>query len=103
MSDSIYTKQNNPHLYGEVKEYGVLYAKVCVPKDNRFHWLGHCGLFNILPKDLREEIILLADRINSKYKDSIILPMDKRIMPGCTTTPEVIEEVAKDIFDGMNL
>jgi len=28
--------------------------------------------------------------------------MDKRIMPGCTTTPEAIDEVAKSIYDGMN-
>ena len=87
----------------ETKEYGVLYAKVCVPKENKIHWLGHCALFNILPKDLQKEIETLTNNINQKYKDSIIIPMDKRIMPGITTKPEVIEKVAQDIFDGMNL
>jgi len=32
----------------------------------------------------------------------IVVPMDKRIMPGCVTKPEAIEEVAKSIYDGMN-
>jgi hypothetical protein len=56
-----------------------------------------------LPKDLQKEIETLTNNINQKYKDSIIIPMDKRIMPGITTKPEVIEKVAQDIFDGMNL
>lgn len=86
-----------------MKEYGVLYAKVCVPRENKIHWLGHCAMYNILPKDLKREIKILSENINKKYKDSIVIPMDKRIMPGITTNPEVIEQVAQDIFDGMNL
>lgn len=86
-----------------MKEYGVLYAKVCVPRENKIHWLGHCAMYNILPKDLKKEIKILSENINKKYKDSIVIPMDKRIMPGITTNPEVIEQVAQDIFDGMNL
>ncbi len=85
-----------------MKDYGVLYAKICFPSGHKLHWLGHCGLTNILPKEWQDEIKTLSSHINSKWKDSIVIPMDARIMPGCTTRPEVIDEVAKDIFDGMN-
>ena len=84
-----------------MKEYGVLYAKVVFPKTHRLHWLSHCFITNILPKGLREEIKKLSIEINTKYKDVIIVPMDNRIMPGCITKPESIDEVAKAIYDGM--
>ncbi len=84
-------------------EYGILYAKVVVPEGNKLRWLSHCGLgVDILPKDLQKELISLVDKINTQYKDVIVIPMDKRIMPGCTTKPEAVEEVAKAIYDGMN-
>lgn len=86
-----------------MKEYGILYAKVVAPDGNKLRWLSHCGLgVDILPKDLQKELISLVERINSEYKDVIVIPMDKRIMPGCVTKPEAIEEVAQSIYDGMN-
>jgi len=87
----------------KMTNYGILYAKVSFPKHHQLHWLAHCGLFDILPKDLKNEIISLSDRINQKWKDYIIVPMDRRIEPGIITKPEVIKEVAQDIFDGMNI
>lgn len=96
--DAIASKWN----FGEMQEYGVLYARVCFPKDHRLNWLSYCNLFNLLPKDLKDEVIRLADHINQKYKDVIVVPMDKSIIPGCVTKPEAIEEVAKEIYDGMN-
>lgn len=86
-----------------MKEYGILYVKVVMPEDSRFRWLTHCGMgVDILPKDLKKELITLVDRINTEYKDVIVIPMDYRIMPGCTTKPEAIDDVAKSIYDGMN-
>lgn len=84
-----------------MKEYGVLYAKICFPKGHKLNWLGHCGIFDILPKDLKKEVITLSNDINEKWQESIVVPMDKKIMPGIITKPEVIEEVAKDIYNGM--
>ncbi len=55
--------------FGEMQEYGVLYARVCFPKDHRLNWLSYCNLFNLLPKDLKDEVIRLADHINQKYKE----------------------------------
>ena len=79
----------------------ICISKVGFPKTHRLHWLSHCFITNILPKGLREEIKKLSIEINTKYKDVIIVPMDNRIMPGCITKPESIDEVAKAIYDGM--
>ena len=63
-----------------MKEYGILYARVVLPKEHRLHWLSHCNLTGMLPKDLQEEIKTLSSEINSKYKD-VIIPMDNSIIP----------------------
>jgi len=84
-----------------MKEYGVLYAKIVLPKGHKLEWLKYCALTNILPKDLQNEIKELSTKINIKYKNFIIVPMDNRIIPGCITTPESIEEVSKSIYNGM--
>ena len=85
-----------------MKEYGILYAKVCFPKEHRLNWLNYCGLFYFLPKDLQDELILFSNQINQKWNNGIIIPMDTLLQPGCVTTPSIVEEVAKDIFDGFN-
>jgi len=86
-----------------MKEYGILYAKVVFPENHKLRWLSHFGMgLELLPKDLTKELITLVDRINTEYKDVIVVPMDKRIMTGCVTKPEAIEEVSKSIYDGMN-
>jgi hypothetical protein len=86
-----------------MKEYGILYAKVVFPENHKLRWLSHFGMgVKLLPKDLAKELITLVDKINTEYKDVIVVPMDKRITPGCVTKPEAIEEVAKSIYDGMN-
>lgn len=82
------------------KEYGVLYARVAFPKDHRLYWLNH-AFTGAMTKDLRDEMFGLADRINDTFKDDIIIPMDRRLMPGCITKPEAIDEIAQAIFDGM--
>jgi hypothetical protein len=84
-----------------MKEYGVLYAKVVFPINHRLFWISNCYITNILPKGLREEIKNLSIKINTKYKDVIIVPIDNRIMPGCITKPESIDEVSKAIYEGM--
>jgi abortive infection bacteriophage resistance protein len=86
-----------------MKEYGILYARVVAPEGNKLRWLSHCGLsVDILPKDLKKELLSLVNRINTEYKDVIVVPVDKKIIPGCVTKPESIDEVAKSIYDGMN-
>ncbi len=86
----------------DLKPYGVLYARPVFPSRHRLEWLNHCAMTGILPKDIQVEIRNLSSYINDKYKDSIIVPMDNRIVPGCISTPETIDEISKAIYDGMN-
>lgn len=88
-------------LPGTIKEYGILYAHAGFPKGSKYEWLNYCAMTNILPKDMQKEIKELSDDINLRYKDVIIVPMDNRIVPGCVTVPEAIEEVANEIYKGM--
>mgnify|MGYP003339710244 CR=1 FL=1 len=85
-----------------MEEYGVLYAKTCFPVGHKLNWLTYCNLWNFLPKDLQTELSSLSEHINSKFKDVIVIPMDKSITPGCVTKPEAIEVVANEIYLGMN-
>lgn len=83
------------------REYGILYAQAVFPKGHKLEWIRYCALTDILPKDLQKEIKNLSTEINDKYKDVIIVPMDNKILPGCITKPESIEEVSSDIYQGM--
>lgn len=83
-----------------MKEYGVLYLKVWFPAGHKYEWLRHCVLTKMLPIELQLEISNLSKEINEKYKDDIIIPMDNSIHPGCVTTKESVEEIAKSIYDG---
>jgi hypothetical protein len=84
-----------------MKEYGVLYAKVNFPNGHKYEWLRHCFLTKMLPIELQSEINNLSKEINEKYKDDIIIPMDSNINPGCVTTKESVEEIAKSIYNGL--
>lgn len=86
----------------EYKSYGVLYAKVSLKRDDKLYWLKHCAITSLLPTVLKTEIKLLSDRINLKYKEHLVVPMDNRITPGCTTKPDKIKEVATDIYNGLS-
>ena len=44
---------------------------------------------------------VLVDNINNKFKDSIYLPIDKSIHPGCCSKPEQIEQIANELYQGL--
>ena len=81
-------------------EVGVIYLKLVFPKGHKLGWLSHCGMNLVLPKDIYNEIKILTKKINTEYADDIIIPMDCRVMPGCTTKPESVDKVAKSMYDG---
>ena len=83
-------------------EYGVLYAKYCYPKEHKFHWLGHCNIFNIAPVCIQNEIRLLSKEINLKYQSDIIVNMDISVMPGCVSDKNIIHNIASDIYERMS-
>ena len=78
-------------------EYGVIYIKIC-PKGSG-EWIKHCHILSSLPMSFQQNVVDIANSINSKYSDDIIIPMDISVHPGCTTTSEKVEEVATDMFN----
>ena len=85
-----------------MKEYGVMYAKVVFPVGHRLNWLKYTFITSLLPKELKQGISDLSNKINDKYKDVIVIPMDNKIHPGCVTEPEYIEEISKSIYSGFS-
>jgi hypothetical protein len=80
-------------------EYGVIYIKVC-PKDGTpGDWIKYCHILSATPKSFQQNSEAIANDINTKYSDSIVIPMDIDVHPGCTTTPESVEEVATDMYN----
>ena len=80
-------------------EYGVIYIKVC-PKDGTpGDWIKYCHILSSTPLSFQQNAKEIADNINSKYSDSIVIPMDINVHPGCTTLPESVEEIATDVYN----
>jgi len=80
-------------------EYGVIYIKVC-PKDGTpGDWIKYCHILSATPKSFQQNSEAIANDINTKYSDSIVIPMDIDVHPGCTTTPESVEEIATDMYN----
>jgi hypothetical protein len=78
-------------------EYGIIYIKVC-PKGSGA-WIKHCHILSSTPMSFQQNVVDIANNINSKYSNDIVIKMDVSIHPGCTTTPEKVEEVATDMYN----
>jgi len=78
-------------------EYGVIYVKIC-PKGPD-EWIKYCRILSSLPMSFQQNVVEIANSINSKYSTDIVIPMDITVHPGCTTTPEKVEEVATDMYN----
>jgi hypothetical protein len=80
-------------------EYGVIYIKICPPKGHPGEWIKYCHIFSVTPKSFQENVKQIANDINTKYADDIVIPMDIMVHPGCTTTIESVEKVATDMYN----
>lgn len=80
-------------------EYGVIYIKICPPKGHKSEWIRYCHILSATPKSFQQNAEDIANDINTKYSDSIVIPMDIDVHPGCTTTPEKVEEIATDMYN----
>jgi hypothetical protein len=80
-------------------EYGVIYIKVCPVKGSQAEWIKYCHIFSSTPPSFQQNVKEIANDINTKYSDSIVIPMDVTVHPGCTTTKESVEEVANDMYN----
>jgi hypothetical protein len=81
----------------KIPEYGIFYLKTVFPKRHKLEWLNYLSLSRSLPKDLSEEIDNIANDINSR--EGIVIPLDRAIQPGCVTLPEIVEEVANEVYN----
>ena len=80
-------------------EYGVIYIKICPKEGTPGEWIKYCQILSATPKSFQKNAEDIANDINTKYSDSIVIPMDIDVHPGCTTTPESVEEVATDMYN----
>ena len=80
-------------------EYGVIYIKICPKKGTPGEWIRYCHILSATPKSFQQNTEDIVNDINVKYLDSIVIPMDIDVHPGCTTTPESVEEVATDMYN----
>jgi hypothetical protein len=80
-------------------EYGIIYIKICPPKGSPGEWIKYCHIFSSTPKSFQENVREIANNINTKHQEDIIIPMDITVHPGCTTTSESVEEIATDMYN----
>ena len=80
-------------------EYGVIYIKVCPKKGTPGEWIRYCHILSATPKSFQQNAEDIANDINAKYSDSIVIPMDIDVHPGCTTKSEKVEEIATDMYN----
>lgn len=80
-------------------KYGVIYLKIVPPNGHKSEWIKYLYLFQFAPESIQQNIIHIANDINTKYVDDIVIPMDIMLHPGCTTKPEKVEEIATDMYN----
>ena len=80
-------------------EYGVIYIKICPKEGTPGEWIKYCQILSATPKSFQKNAEDIANDINTKYSESIVIPMDIDVHPGCTTRPESVEEVATDMYN----
>ena len=78
-------------------EYGVIYIKLC--PNGPGEWIKYCNILSSTPASFQQNVKEIANDINTKYSDSIVIPMDVTVHPGCTTTTESVEEIATDMYN----
>lgn len=79
--------------------YGLIYIKVLPPVGSSSEWIRYCYIFSFLPTSLQNNIKHIANDINTKWANDIVVAMDVMLHPGCVTTPEVVEDVATDMYN----
>ena len=84
-------------MLNQNKEYGVIYIKVC-PTGNG-EWVKYCHFLSETPKSFQQNVETIANDINKKYSEDIVIPMDIDVHPGCTTKPKKVEEIATDMYN----
>jgi len=74
----------------------LIYLKI-VPKD-KLSWIKYCHIFNALPQELQDNIKIILDELNEKYKDDLIIPFSYTSQTGCVVNSKIGSKVANDLF-----
>lgn len=80
-------------------EYGVIYIKICPKEGKPGDWIKYCQVISGTPKSFQDNSKMIANDINAKYSNDIVIPMDIDVHPGCTTTPEKVDDIATDMYN----
>jgi len=78
-------------------EVGLIYIRFVFDYEN-MNWVNHCHIFKSLPVELKSDIQYVSDKINSKYKNDIFIPMGKFTQNGCVVNKEKVDKISSDIF-----
>jgi hypothetical protein len=78
-------------------EVGLIYIRFVFDYKN-MDWMNYCHIFELLPIELKSDIKYVSDKINSKYKDDIIIPMGNFTQNGCVVNKDKVDDIASDIF-----
>jgi len=84
------------------KEYGIIYCQVCLPETHGMSWLRWCNSPNILPDFFKKELFSTIESLNQKWKDELIIELDKSPLTTCLTKTGKTEEIAYDIYLHLN-
>ena len=79
------------------EQYGVAYLQIIFPKGHLLEWVKFCAITAFLPHDLQRVIEKETKKLNKKFKNVIICPIDNRIQPGVVTQPESIKAVGNEM------
>jgi hypothetical protein len=80
--------------------YGILYSRPVFPKESKLYWLNYAITTGSLPKKIKDPLYDLITKLNTKYKDNIIIPLDINLFSGCVSNSN-IEKIAKDLYNGL--
>jgi homospermidine synthase len=76
---------------------GLIYIRFVFDYEN-MDWINYCHIFESLPIELKSDIKYVSDKINSKYKNDMIIPMSYFTQNGCVVNKEKVDDIASDIF-----
>ena len=78
--------------------YGVIYIKICPKEGTPGDWIKYCQIISATPKSFQLNAKEIAEDINVRYSEDIVIPMDIDVHPGCTTTAESVKVIAEDMY-----
>ena len=77
-------------------KYVLIYLKI-IPKD-KLSWIKYCNIFGALPTFIQNDIKIIVDELNEKYKNDLIIPFSYTPQTGCLVNPKNYSNVVGELF-----